>query len=146
MPSNRSLWFDRLGPLKGLIIRQPWANMVVMGEKKWEIRGFRVHFRGPVAIIAAGTGTVVGCCELVDCLGPLNLEMYNRNFQLMGSSNTAVETLPYQNTYAWVMAQPRAFQHPIPYSHPKGAVIWVKLPDETRQLTRDAERANGRLG
>ena len=141
MPDTQFLLFDSLSePRKGLIIRQPWATLVVSGDKTWEIRGFRAHFRGPIAIIAGGTGTVVGSCELVDCLGPLSLATYNSCRRLRGSPDEIVETLPYPNTYAWVMTHPRKLQHPVPYPHPKGAVIWVKLPDETRQFMLNADK------
>ncbi len=140
VPDNQFLLFDSLSePRKGLIIRQPWAAMVVSGAKTWEIRGVRARFRGPIAIIAGGTGTVVGLCELVDCLGPLSLARYNSGRCLRGSPHEMVETLPYQNTYAWVMTRPRKFLHPVPYPHPKGAVIWVNLPDETRQAMLEAD-------
>lgn len=29
--------------------------------------------------------------------------------------------------YAWVFAEPTRFQYPVPYRHPSGAVIWVRL-------------------
>ena len=37
------------------------------------------------------------------------------------------DRLPYEKTYAWVMAEPKPLSQPIPYKHPSGAVIWVRL-------------------
>jgi hypothetical protein len=33
----------------------------------------------------------------------------------------------YRNTYAWVLKNPRRLKKTVPYKHPSGAVIWVKL-------------------
>lgn len=128
-----SLFEDPGVPRKGLVIREPWARMVVEGQKRWEIRGSRVQFRGLVAIIASGTGTIVGTCELVDCIGPLTLESYNVNCGLRGAHDVVVDALPYCTTYAWAMAMPRQFSSPVTYDHPNGAVIWVNLSPETRE-------------
>lgn len=39
--------------MKTLSLTQPWASLVALGEKKWETRSFRVHYRGPLAIHAS---------------------------------------------------------------------------------------------
>jgi hypothetical protein len=33
----------------------------------------------------------------------------------------------YRQTYAWVLEKPRRLKQPVPYKHPSGAVIWVRL-------------------
>ena len=35
--------------------------------------------------------------------------------------------------YAWVLDQVRRLPKPVPYEHPRGAVIWVTLPDTIRR-------------
>jgi predicted Rossmann fold nucleotide-binding protein DprA/Smf involved in DNA uptake len=37
--------------------------------------------------------------------------------------------LPYQNTYAWVLDNTICLRKPVSYRHPRGAVIWVNLPN-----------------
>ena len=32
----------------------------------------------------------------------------------------------YKNPHAWIMDNPKSYSKPIPYEHPKGAIIWVK--------------------
>jgi hypothetical protein len=39
----------------------------------------------------------------------------------------------YRQTYAWVMANPRYLKRPVPYQHPPGAVIWVRLEDRVER-------------
>ena len=58
---------------RGLLIRQPFADWIVDGKKTWEIRGSATNVRGRVAILACGTRTVLGTCELCDVVGPLRL-------------------------------------------------------------------------
>ncbi|WP_442951553.1 ASCH domain-containing protein [Paenibacillus sp. GYB004] len=50
---------------RALIVREPYASMIVTGTKIWEIRGSNTKIRGTVGIIAAGTGTVIGRCDLL---------------------------------------------------------------------------------
>jgi hypothetical protein len=38
-----------------LSIRQPWASLIALGEKRIETRSWRTHFRGPLLIHASGT-------------------------------------------------------------------------------------------
>ncbi len=33
----------------------------------------------------------------------------------------------YRNTYAWVLEKLQYLKKPVPYKHPSGAIIWVKL-------------------
>jgi hypothetical protein len=39
----------------------------------------------------------------------------------------------YKETFAWVLANPRLLNAPVPYEHPSGAVIWVTLDDRTER-------------
>jgi hypothetical protein len=36
----------------------------------------------------------------------------------------------YRQTYAWVLEKPRILKRPVPYQHPSGTVIWVRLDDK----------------
>lgn len=42
-------------PPKALTLTQPWATLVVLGEKRWETRSWRTRYRGPIAVHAAKT-------------------------------------------------------------------------------------------
>lgn len=39
--------------MKGLTLTQPWAQLVALGEKRFETRGWPTKYRGPLAIHAA---------------------------------------------------------------------------------------------
>ena len=87
---------------RALIVKDPYATEIVKGEKPEEYRNARTTFRERIGIIKAGTKTIIGEVDLVDCQ----------------------ETW---DGYAWVLENPIQYKIPKPYKHPPGAQIWVKL-------------------
>jgi hypothetical protein len=118
-----------------LILRDP-LNKILAGTKTWEIRGKATARRGPIALIESKSGTVVGTCDVVDVVGPLSLRELRQNARRTGFRPT---TLPYRTTYAWVVEEAARLRAPVPYQHPAGAVIWVKLkPGVRRRVERSS--------
>ena len=113
--------------MRALLIRQPWIGLILAGKKTWEIRGSRTSIRETIGLIHSGSGTVVGVCELVDCVGPLTAEEFLNNAQKAGMRPDEAKLGWYRKTYAWVLEMPRILQRPVPYAHRHGAVIWVRL-------------------
>jgi hypothetical protein len=90
--------------------------------------------RRHIALIESKSGRVIGTCEVVDVVGPLNLAELQRNASRSGFRPSQ---LPYRTTYAWVVRDARRLPEPIAHRHPSGAVIWVKLEtDVLRRLRR----------
>jgi hypothetical protein len=114
--------------MKGLLIKTPWIDKILDGFKTWEIRGSNTKIRGPIALIRSGSGTVVGICELEDVIGPVSISKLriSKSFHAI-PTNRFKKGLPYPNTYAWVMGNIKRLNKPVPYEHPRGAVIWVNL-------------------
>jgi hypothetical protein len=115
--------------MRALLIRRPWIDMILDGTKTWEIRGSRVLIDGPeeIALTPSGSGTVIGVCDLVDCIGPLTQNQYRKNAKKAGMRPSEATLGWYRQTYAWVMAKPKKLKTPVPYEHPPGAIIWVRL-------------------
>ena len=61
------------------MIRPHWIDLILKGTKTWEIRGSRTTARGTIGLIPSGSGTIVGVCEVVDCLGPLSARSFRLN-------------------------------------------------------------------
>lgn len=110
--------------MKGLIIKQPWIDLILSGKKTWEIRGSNTKLRGKIELIQSGSGFVVGCCEIVDSF-ELSLNDYTNNTNKHQITNTT--ELPYKKTFAWVINNAKRYHKPKQYKHPKGAIIWVNL-------------------
>ena len=53
---------------RGLIIKQPWIELILSGKKTWEMRSRPTHIRGKIGLIEQGTGLIVGEVEIIDCL------------------------------------------------------------------------------
>jgi len=89
-----------------------------------ELRGSATKVRGRIAILASGTGTVIGTCELWGVEGPLKLKDLRSNARRLGERTSKITgPLYYRNTYARVLRHPKRLRTPVPYSHPQGAVM-----------------------
>jgi len=121
---------------RGLTVRDPWASLVLTGEKTWELRGSSTAKRGTIYVIKSGTGRVFGSVQMIEVIGPLSLNELRAAEALHGVRD--IEAPPYEKTYAWVFAYPVLFTEPVPYEHPNGARTWVRL-DECAQSLRKAE-------
>jgi hypothetical protein len=113
--------------LRALLIRHPWIDLILEGNKSWEMRGSRTSVRETIGLIPSGSGTIIGVCELVECHGPLTAEQFRKNAKKAGMRPSEAKLGWYRQTYAWVLETPRILKRPVPYRHPSGAVIWVKL-------------------
>jgi hypothetical protein len=124
--------------LDGLLIRAPWIDKILDGSKTWEIRGSNTYKEGRIGLIESGTGTVVGVAELVGVVGPLSLIELSANWRKAGfDRDENLFMLPYKQTFAWVLQNPKRLRNPVPYNHPSGAVIWVNLkPNVEREVLR----------
>lgn len=115
--------------VKGLVVDEPWISLLLSGEKIWEMRSQHCSFRGRLALIRKGSGTVVGVADLVDSIGPLDSIAWraHRDKHCIPLARQA-ETSGWN--VAWVLRSVRRLVQPVSYAHPSGAVIWVNLSDE----------------
>lgn len=128
--------------MRGLLIREPWIGKILKGSKKWEIRGSKTNIRGTIALIRSGSGLVVGVCDLVGVLGPLPLSKMKRNIEKHHITLSSLKGgLRYKKTYAWILKNIKPLKKAVPYEHPQGAIIWVKLSETvTKKLLRELDR------
>jgi hypothetical protein len=131
--------------MRGLLIKSPWIEKILDGEKTWEIRGSNTTVRGRIALIRVGSGRIVGTANLVDVVGPLSREDLAASYE---KHRIPADTIDdrirrYKRVYAWVVVDVQTLASPVPYSHPSGAVIWVTLPDDCLGGTTGGGRAGG---
>lgn len=111
--------------MKGLIIKSPWIDYILTGEKVWEIRGSHTSIRGEIALIKSGTQKIYGTAEITGSI------LLTEKAFFEGTPNHQIKnaaSLPYSKPHAWILKNPVILSKPIPYKHPQGAVIWVNLP------------------
>lgn len=120
-----------LHPLKGLIIDSPHIDNILCGKKRWEMRTTGTKQRGTIALIKKGSGQVVGTARLIDSRGPLSeAEMLSNVHQHLIQPDRLRTPGVEKWRHAWVLDDATYLPRPVPYRHPKGAVIWVNLePD-----------------
>jgi hypothetical protein len=113
--------------LRALLIRHPHIDKILDGQKTWEIRGSRTNIQGRIALVASGSGKVIGVCNLVESIGPLTASSFRKNAAKAGMRPSEANLGGYRQTYAWVLANPKRLKKPVAYKHPSGAIIWVNL-------------------
>jgi len=117
---------------RALIVKKPWIDLILSGQKTWEMRSRPTKIRGRIGLIEQGTGLIVGECDLVHsqilALDKLECDTY-RCFH-------GVEdlTLLEKWRFPWELKNAKQYEKPIPYKHPRGAVIWVKLCPALKHL------------
>ncbi|WP_297536206.1 ASCH domain-containing protein [Thermococcus sp.] len=111
---------------KGLIVREPYASLIVEGKKVWEIRKTRTKIRGEILIIS--NGKAVGKAELVDVLGPFTPEELAKHEDKHRASLSFLRE--YSNgkpLYAWVFRNAEKFGRPKDVEMAKGVQIWANV-------------------
>ena len=131
--------------MKGLIVDEPWISLLLSGRKTWEMRSTHTATRDRIALIRKGSGAVVGVADLVDSIGPLDdiaWRAHQERHQIPLSKQA--ETRSWD--HAWVLESVRPLTRPVPYSHPNGAVVWVRLSEEVERSLEIAHppREHGR--
>lgn len=113
--------------LRALVIDQPWIELILSGQKSWEMRSTSTSIRGPIALIEKGSGTVVGTAILEDSrdpLTPLEMATWRHAHQIPAQLS---EAAGFKWFTPWVLSDVVRLSEPVGYRHPSGAVIWVTL-------------------
>jgi hypothetical protein len=119
-----------------LIIDKPWIDLILSGQKTWEMRATKFNKSGYISLIAKGSKTVVGIAKIQGFEGPLSIG------QLKNTINK--HHVPKEQftapTYKWFVAMKLAnvvrLPAAIPYIHKKGSVIWVKMSEQPEVLNQ----------
>src|SRR5262249_22302750 len=108
------------------------VKMIMIRKKDWELRNWPTRMRGIIALIASGSGTVVGVARLVETHGPLSRAALIRTIDRHLVEVRHIRAGCCDGAYAWELSHARALRAPVPYKHPAGAIIWVKLAPKVR--------------
>jgi|TARA_B100001059_G_scaffold235734_1_gene282536 hypothetical protein len=108
---------------KGLIIRKEWLDKILNNGKHWEMRATQTNQRGIIKLIEAGSGHIVGEC-MISGSHKVSESLAEQSFECHQVEDLS---LLKKWCYAWRLCNVKRYDKPIPYTHPKGAVIWVNL-------------------
>ena len=113
--------------MKVLTIKQPWAELIVSGYKKYEFRSWKTNYRGKILIHAGMSlekdmvsrfkeynleyklGAIIGEATLEDCIlvdEEFNEQLRKENPIVYGRSN-------HVETYAWKLSNIKKYDKPI---------------------------------
>ncbi|CAE7422447.1 RPL15, partial [Symbiodinium necroappetens] len=133
-------------PCTGFIVQKEWADLILSGQKIWEIRGEVTKKRGRVAIFEKKSRDIAGEVEITGCIlvGHWDGHAWSapderRNYLWLPENKDkhmiqGTRTVTYKNAYAWVLRAPRRYESPIPFKRPRGCVKWVRIgKSESRQ-------------
>ena len=110
---------------RALVVKKRWLDLILAGQKKWEIRGSSTAKRGWIHFAESRAGgKLVGRVRLVNCKRVPNSDFLKHTKH---HCVTDMKDVPYKHIFAWVVEQAERFQKPFVYKHRKGAVIWVKV-------------------
>jgi len=112
---------------KILLVRAPYARLIVQGLKTWEMRSTATNIRERIGIAEVGSGLIIGEVDLVDCLGSdTNSILYSN----LAKHRVFPLSLLWKWNVPWVLKNAVEYKEPKPYDHPRGAVIWVKVGEQ----------------
>lgn len=58
--------------MKALIVDEPYVSYILAAKKTWDMRSSHTTFRGTIALIRKGSGTIVGLVDVEDSVGPID--------------------------------------------------------------------------
>lgn len=114
--------------MKVLTIKQPWATLIMQGDKRFEFRSWQTKYRGELLIHAGKgidkeamkrlkkyipedmpLGKILGKVKLVDCIrmSPEFKEM------LLNENNEIYTKSSFQENYGWQVTDVEVFDVPI---------------------------------
>ena len=110
---------------RALVVKKRWLDLILTGQKKWEIRGSSTAKRGWIHFAESQAGgKLKGRARLVDCF-PVSRESFVSNFHQHRVPSLSM--VPYHTPYAWVLEACEKFDKAFNYEHKRGAVIWVDV-------------------
>lgn len=140
--------------MKAISLWQPWASLVVLGEKKIETRSWDTAYRGPLLIHAAKRQNLSELKMLFDCpvfsgalkmsyhdaiaklpygciIGKVDLVQTETSETIKGSGMLSGQEAVFGNyddgRYGWELDNPVLFDHPVGY---KGSQGFFEVPCE----------------
>ncbi len=117
--------------MRALVVDEPWIGLILSGAKTWEMRTRPLRLSGRVGLIRKGSGLVVGTADVAGSGPPLDAASYAaaEPCHRIPPDRQAV-ALAGGWTHPWLLSGARPLASPVPYRHPRGAVIWIVLSEE----------------
>ena len=123
--------------MKALTVRQPWTSLIIAGHKNIENRGWPTNHRGKLAIhagLAVDSDALARHAKLLRRLGlsPENLPKGRilGTVTVLDCRDDSSSPWAEPGLWHWVLANPRAFKHPVPAKGRLGLWEWARTPEK----------------
>ena len=120
-----------------LLLKKNWLDLILSGEKTWEIRHCNTSKRGLVGL--GCKRHVYGHVEITDSF-PADMDNFDTHFEKHQVLKRWVE---YTKPHVWVMQNPVKFEEPLDLHRRQGQVVWV---DADPHYQRRGKRRGKLLG
>lgn len=125
--------------MKAISVRNPWAHLILSGEKWVEVRSWQTDYRGKLLICSSANpkikGTISGCglivCDLVDIV-PFTKEFLE---------GACLDEMPPAGHFAWVLDN---FQMIKPFPL-KGKLSLYEVDDSMIEFIDDSDLTDEQL-
>ena len=126
-----------------LLIRQPWLELILSGEKTWEVRSMPTNIRHRILLAEPGTGMCSGQAIIDDVIEieRADFASYAHLHQVRSPEGYAIID-KYASIYAWQLRDVTRLSVQRPFKHPLGAITWVRL-SASEANTAEVSEANG---
>ena len=113
--------------MKVLTIKQPWATLIIQGDKRFEFRSWQTKYRGDLLIHAGKgidkqaakrlakylpenlpLGKILGKVKLVDCI-----KMSPEFKEILLKENDEIYKNSFKENYGWQLENVEVFKNPI---------------------------------
>jgi hypothetical protein len=138
--------------MKALSFRQPWATLIVTGEKTIEWRSWKTDYRGDIVVCSSATKQELdwahmseddrACFPLGQAFGIVTLRgirQFKKSDFDAACMSDGFDTMPDPPGYAWLLENPRFIENfPV-----KGKLNFFNLNDDLIKVIEvEAETAN----
>jgi hypothetical protein len=108
--------------LKCLKVKQPFASMIVCGDKPWELRLTSTNIRERIAIGSTKTKVVIGYVTIIDCF-PMTVNALKKYGDQLHHAAAFVDDYAKgrERLYVWVLDDAVVEKKPYPYSFSTGS-------------------------
>ncbi|MGI6375172.1 MAG: ASCH domain-containing protein [Anaerolineae bacterium] len=120
--------------MKAISIHQPWADLIVLGDKDIENRSWTTRHRGRVLIHAGLTVERDAVADLQAWARENDWEYPDQpdtgcllGFVTLADVVTESDSGWFNGPFGWVLTEPHYFQEPVPY---RGRLGLFEVPDE----------------
>ena len=108
-----------------LVVKDPWLDKILNGQKTWEVRGTNTTKRGVVHLALSGAhGRIVGRCHITDSF-PVKKRALQKHFTKHRIKDLSV--VAYRNPHAWVLSKSLRYSKPFVYTHKQVTIVWETL-------------------